>query len=753
MHYLNYGKYSVEYNECLHVFSFYYEGKGIILKNGQVMISKAYLDNAFSCYKAVLAGFGKVVFEHKKLPDAEKLTVKYFEGTDLLKVLVIEFQADICGISAAVSWAVNEDESDNINDAHVNINNDDARINIDVKINGSLLWGKEPEKSTYAVCLSGEGNALRAAHGPAASKNDKALYDRLTDALLEVTGVRTVRIKYDWENSCYNVSAIMPDNSGRLLSFGIRILEDYYTNKYKVPHRPINRKNKFPNPPAGWMTWNAVKFNASENTVMRNAEWMAANLKEYGARYIWIDWEWYHSNILGTEKEGVDIFHPNRERYPEGLKHMADRIRNLGLIPALWIAPTNDTNKNAMLNENPEWILAHEPTWVGQWWIDPTHPGVLAEFVPAVLRQLLDWGYEAIKLDSLPISLEIYDKYHDRFHDRSVSSEKALRNIIEACRRTSGNNRYMLSCSGGSSRSILFAADYFDGARIGEDIFSWNRFIKNGVDKLFAYYLYHNILWYADMDNIIVRSEYCNMNQARSRVSMYALTGLPINYGDNLPDLENERVELLRRVTPAADIHPMDLYEKNRDKPYIIINLNVEKKFGSWNIAGVFNLSDKDIEVSIDLNQDLNLDASNGEKYILYEYWSQRRIDICGDKTSIRLSPFAVNVISINKISENPQIISTSRHIAQGVHDLLDITWLKEDMALKGRSYVVSNETYRLVVYVPDNYKLCDIRMDKVCSINISRHAGNIVEIEFDSDEGGEREWMMHFTCCPVIGF
>ncbi len=727
MKYLSYIKHSVEYDECNDVFSYYNENQGEFLKDICVKII------ANGDHEIKIAEYGKVDYKALKMLDAEKLTINYSEGPHLLQGFSIEFLVDIEGIKFTV------------------ILKEDANVNIDINVKGSIQWGGDPEKSTFAVCLKGERSSLRTAHGPAASKIDNALYDRMTDSLLEFEEYyqmeyNKVRLYFDWESKCYKFN-FSSSNANSVNSFKVKTRDDYYKNKFSVPFRPINKNHNFPTPPVGWMTWYAVMFGASSSTVLENTKWMAENLKDYGANCIWVDWEWYHSNKAGTESEGVDIFNPSREKYPEGLKYVSDEIKKLGLIPALWIAATNDTNKNKMFEENPEWILANEPRWSGQWWADPSHPGVLEKFVPAVFRQLLDWGYEAFKFDSLPVSLQIYDIYHDRFYNKNISSEKALREIIKIGRDIIGKDTYMMSCAGESTRSILFAADYFDGARIGGDIFKWGEFVRGCIDKVYKYYLYHNVLWYADADNVVIRSEFNSLEQACSRVSFYALAGVPITFGDHLPALEEERVEFLRRAIPVVDIHPMDLCEIKREKPYAMINLNVEKSYGSWNVVDIMNPDETAKDITLSLGEDLCFDTENGEAYILYDFWKQEFVGIFNgiENINITLPPYTSRVYAIHKIKEHPQLISTSRHIAQGAYDLLKLGWDASKNMLSGTSEVINKEAYRIILYVPEGHKPVKAVTGSGDIAVILNKEAKIWVIEFKPEISGAIDWFVEF--------
>lgn len=67
-------------------------------------------------------------------------------------------------------------------------------------------------------------------------------------------------------------------------------------NYYKVSlgikyFQPIG-KSKFSLPPSGWCSWYFYYQEINEGEVKRNADWIAANLKDYGAVYVQLDDGW-----------------------------------------------------------------------------------------------------------------------------------------------------------------------------------------------------------------------------------------------------------------------------------------------------------------------------------------------------------------------------------------------------------------------------------------------------------------------------
>ncbi len=56
------------------------------------------------------------------------------------------------------------------------------------------------------------------------------------------------------------------------------------------------------------------------------------------------------------------------------------------------------------------------------------------------------------------------------------------------------------------------------------------------------------------------------IDQARVWATLQGLTGQALMASDRLMDLSDERVDIMRRVFPAVDIRPLDLFPAGRTK-------------------------------------------------------------------------------------------------------------------------------------------------------------------------------------------
>ncbi len=557
------------------------------------------------------------------------------------------------------------------------------------------IFNFDSVSDVIAVRMSKNSPVFRCSCGLGASKSDNALFDKNTDTAYVAEGCT---LGFDSKKNAYTIFC------DTQLKF--RVEKDVYANKYHIKYAKINKNNTFgKNLPVGFMTWYAVKFDAGEKTVLENALFQKEHLKDFGANTVWVDWEWYHKGFDAdsVRSDGVDTFNPDKEKYPNGLKYVSDKIREMGFIPSLWIGPTNETFETDYLKANPDVLLAKEQCWVGTYFYDITHPKFLNDFLPKALSMVDKWGYDAVKFDTLPICAERCEEYHERLYNSEITTYGAYRNMIAKTREILGKDRYILSCSGDKRSDVLWAADMFDAARIGLDIFKWEEFLQNCVYRTMEFYPLHNVVLYNDPDNVVVRSEFNTLNQAISRATFVSMLGMPVTFGDAFRDLDEKRVDILKRVIPPLDISPKDISARVDKRDVCVTNLFVNKKFENYNVVSVFNTTDKKCEYTLDFENELELD---GEKYHIYDFWNDKYLGTASGKISLSLNACETRLLSVRPKKDIPQIISTNRHITQGAQEIEDMRF--EENTLFVRANLVKNDEYKIAVYVPDIYRVSD---------------------------------------------
>ena len=584
------------------------------------------------------------------------------------------------------------------------------------------------DDSCYAMSTK-EHNFIRCAYGTACTVLDNMIFDVKTDSAVVVDGLNTKRFAFNYETGLYEIKAMVEDNA--FLSF----VENVYVNKYKIDYAPINKNATFKKPPVGWMTWYSVMFEASEKTVLENTKWLSENLKKYGAETIWVDWEWYHKDKTGIRDDGCDTFNPDKEKYPNGLKYVSDEIRKYGLVPSLWIGFTNDLSENEFIKKHPDAVLCQEPSWCGQYFFDMSHPAYLNEFLPKALAQVDEWGYEAVKYDTLPICIHMHERYHANMYNPELSTKEAFRGMIKKTREILGDDRYLLSCCGLYDSDVLWGCDMFDAARVGNDIFDWKEFVREGIWQTARYYPLHNVVFYNDPDNVIIREKYSDMEQAKSRTAFVGMLGLPVTLGDNLPELPEERAELLRRCIPVLDIHPMDT-GRVKSGDLFITNLAVENKFLNYNVVSILNCKEEVVTAEISLKE-MGIDYKNP---VAFEYFASTLAEVKDGVIKMELKPCETKIFAINENRGVPQIISTSRHITQGAIELENVQWDDCVKSLNFTAKLVEGDKYIVTLNIPCGYKVCD-----TCGMEIAEENGNILRLSVISAENVSKTFEIKF--------
>ncbi len=678
-------------------------GEGFTLMEGKVLL-------VGECGKAVpLSAFGKCGAATKGKAESLALEISLQEGPPSMETATISIALGYGGIA---------------------FGGHGRRL----RLEGTFLPGT-PASELMSVCLDRAVAALGAVSGPAVGGHDDALFDRRRDLAVfydpQVGGANGVY--YDWRRGRYEFCAV----GGEALDLFFEVQEDYIRRRFGVPYRGIRPRRGFETPAAGWMTWYAVKFDACEAVVLENAR---AFMDLFGAYLdrrpvLWVDWEWCHKALDGLGAPGSDMLTPRKEAYPRGLKPLADDLKAMGFLPALWVGPTNDGLPNEMMKAHPEWVLCQKKEWCGQYWFDLTHPQVQAEVFPKLFKQYLAWGYEALKWDCLPMTLSTAANHRGQAHEPAMPPARQLRRVAQIARRTIGEETYMMSCSGYTEGDIEAAMDSFDGARVGGDIFTWQEFLKEGLDRIRHFYLFHNTAFYVDADNLVLRAEHSTLAQARSRVSIYGLCGLPVTVGDALKALDAPRIDMLRRIMPPIGIRPeiLERLRPSEEGAVAVVRLALCRAFGSWTVAALCNTNEAAAPFKCNLADDLGLEEDAA--YAVYDYWNRRFVGIAQGALEVEIPPCDTLVLRLTPLErDRPTLLSVSRHITQGGYELEDYTATPQGAS--GRIRLNPAEPTRLAFLLPEDKRIAS-------ASGTFAQEGQVAIVELPAREKGVYDWEM----------
>ena len=470
------------------------------------------------------------------------------------------------------------------------------------------------------------------------------------------------------------------------------VIERYYRDKLGVKYfQPIDKTN-FPLPPSGWCTWYYYYQQINENEVKQNARWIADNLKDYGARYVQIDDGWQGTGRVYT-RDWTNV----SDKFPHGMADLAAFIKTVGLTPGIWIAPHGQSNDTAVKNlpaiflTKPDGSSASE-TWEGRYLVDPSIPES-QKYMKDLFTRLAGWGYEYFKIDGQPVVVNEYRNKKSFMKKQGDDSVALYRETLASIREAIGPQRYLLGCWG----MPIEGAGIMNGSRTGGDVvLDWAGGFMLAMRATMQNYYLHNVVWYTDADTMLVRSP-LTLDQARAWATLQGLTGQAILDSDRLMDLSAERVELLRRVYPAVDIRPLDLFPAERNKQ--ILDLKINQLGRRYDVVGVFNYDEAKSE-QISLNwKDLGL-PENIPVHV-YDFWNREYLGAWEHGMMLNLSPTSCRVLTLLPGNGKVQLISTNRHITQGWVDLVALNSNEAANSFTGRSKLVKNDPYELRFVFP----------------------------------------------------
>ena len=97
--------------------------------------------------------------------------------------------------------------------------------------------------------------------------------------------------------------------------------------------------------------WEATYFDFTEERLIE----IAARTKECGAELFVLDDGWFGAR--SGEKAGLGDWKPNKDRLPNGIAGLAERIEALGMKFGLWFEPEMTNKDSDFYRQHPDWIL------------------------------------------------------------------------------------------------------------------------------------------------------------------------------------------------------------------------------------------------------------------------------------------------------------------------------------------------------------------------------------------------------------
>jgi hypothetical protein len=573
-----------------------------------------------------------------------------------------------------------------------------------------------------------------------------AMYDRTVIPARSHGGMSLIA------ESIYNVEYVLQPgastSSGRVM---FNIGRDPFTALEDYAQAVADNQNVHLNPVInGWCSWFYTHEYINEEEVVRNTEFAARALKPYGLEYAQIDAGWFRTY---GEWEG-------NERFPHGMKWLAEQIRGHGFRAGLWLAPYCIAEGTEVYERHQDWLITDRDGKVKQCGGGLSAADIAPYGIPSMTKKIYgldvtqqaaavwmhdlfkkvseEWGYDFIKIDFVEWTILSAERYRDS----SVSQAAAYRKGFEIMRTAIGPKRHLLDCGPMNNTVGLL-----DSARIELDQprLTWEQYTANfnsSGPAMAKRYYFNQKTWINDADHLGLAL--LSLPQARAAASIIALSGGTLISGDRLVELDKDRLAILSKVCPSYGVaaRPIDLFETDRPE---IFELAIRTDFGEWSVVALFNYSSEATEKRVLLKR---LRVPESKNYVAFEFWSQQLIGEVETELKVRVEAESVALLSVHSMAETPRVVSTDRHFTQGAIELKSVAWDEASNTLSGTSTGEASITYTLSVYVPPSYRWVGDQTDNFqesSGFTISQVFPSLLRVRCQFEAGTETSWQIRF--------
>jgi hypothetical protein len=325
--------------------------------------------------------------------------------------------------------------------------------------------------------------------------------------------------------------------------------------------------------PIGWWSWTAFYAGINEGEVLTNARWLAQHLKPLGYDYFHID--------EGYDYARGEYTTANATQFPHGMWSVEHKISDQGLVPALWTAPFEVSERSWVYEHHKDWLVRDaqgRPILIGYvdrhddrlYILDATHPGAQAYLRQTYRILTREWGIRYFKLDFMDYTT--VEGYYYRPHTTALEAQRIGLQII---RQAVGPN--VLLDKDGST--MLNPVGFVDDGRIAPDTGHSFEASKDADPNIAARFYMNRNFYVSDPDAFSVSTEVepdeswherkkpLSLDEAEVQIVLAAVAGGMYEIGDDLPTLAAtpdrlalvENQDLLRMVRLGRAAIPMDL--------------------------------------------------------------------------------------------------------------------------------------------------------------------------------------------------
>ena len=427
----------------------------------------------------------------------------------------------------------------------------------------------------------------------------------------------------------------------------------------------INRDNLI------WGTWNdGICRNISEEMILTEAKYLKAHFPTVS--WIQID-DGYakdsfpcHAHGLGMPYEGeagVD-----EGKFPNGLRAVSDKIRQIGLRPALWIGNACHEN-NKLYKEHPEWFVDYSSRNSSECVLDVSIPEVRQYMTDALCTLCDHYGFDAIKQDFWSYAFE---ERHPLLKNRDKTGYEYRTWWFHELRKHLSSDGYIQTgCD--IAMGNPFLGEYATNYRYGIDIASgnWDNIKTNYLWGAACFATHTGDLFVPNSDAVGIFPKLSDtemmfsLNYCLVTHSMVEIAGRLSQYHD-----QGERLKKLKKAVCNPN-NGQDVYFAGYDyrtKKYAVPSImyfktpHFSKEEGNLALplrtVGIFNIEETTAQLSFSL-QSLGLPEGC---YTLTDVWTGAQFFNVQDTFSVDIPAHGSKLFAVSRC-EGPQLFDSNIRI------------------------------------------------------------------------------------------
>jgi hypothetical protein len=213
-----------------------------------------------------------------------------------------------------------------------------------------------------------------------------------------------------------------------------------------------------------------------------------------------------------------------------------------------------------------------------------------------------------------------------------------------------------------------------------------------GIDRGGQRYFFNGRVFWVDPDPVYVRITDAG---AKTVCSYVAVTGFMHTTSEQYEKLTAAQVDIIKRTIPHHGLttaRPADYYD--RANPGIWLLTDTTKSGIRRDVIGVFNF---DSVTAFAQNYSLDkLGLMSSKRYVGFDFWGDKFVAPFTGTFNFLLAPKACKVVAVREATDYPQVVSTSRHVTQGITCITEEKWDAAGKVLRGTSKLVRNDPYEL---------------------------------------------------------